>query len=33
LDSKAARWIASDAMRELTSQKVQERLKKKAAKS
>ncbi|HEX7393205.1 MAG TPA: DNA alkylation repair protein [Thermoplasmata archaeon] len=33
LDSKAARWIASDAIRELASKKVQERLKKKAAKS
>ena len=26
LDSSAARWIASDALRELTSEKVQERL-------
>ena len=28
LDSKAAKWIASDAIRELTSDKVQEKLKK-----
>jgi hypothetical protein len=27
LDSKAARWIASDALRELTSEVVQARLK------
>ena len=26
LDSKAARWIANDAIRELTSEKVQRRL-------
>ncbi len=26
IDSKAARWIASDALRELTSEKVQQRL-------
>lgn len=26
IDSKAARWIASDAIRELTSEKIQERL-------
>ncbi|MCU0853271.1 MAG: DNA alkylation repair protein [Thermoplasmata archaeon] len=32
LDSKAARWIAADALRELTDEKVQERLRKKAAK-
>jgi 3-methyladenine DNA glycosylase AlkD len=32
LDSKAARWIASDALRELRSQKVQERLLKRAVK-
>jgi 3-methyladenine DNA glycosylase AlkD len=30
LDSKAARWIASDALRELTGEKVQESLRKKA---
>jgi len=30
LDSKGARWIAGDALRELTSDKVQERLKKRA---
>lgn len=29
IDSKAARWIASDALRELTSEKVQKRLEKK----
>ncbi len=29
MESKAARWIAADAIRELTSDKVQERLKKK----
>jgi len=29
MDSKAARWIATDAIRELTSEKVQERLRKK----
>jgi 3-methyladenine DNA glycosylase AlkD len=28
IDSKAARWIASDALRELTGEKVQDRLKK-----
>jgi 3-methyladenine DNA glycosylase AlkD len=28
LDSKAARWIASDALKELTSEKIQQRLKK-----
>jgi 3-methyladenine DNA glycosylase AlkD len=28
LDSKSAKWIASDALRELTSKKVQQRLKK-----
>ncbi|MFH1689889.1 MAG: DNA alkylation repair protein [Candidatus Eisenbacteria bacterium] len=32
LDSKAARWIASDALRELRSEKVQERLRRKATK-
>lgn len=32
IDSKAARWIASDALRELTDEKVQERLRKKATK-
>lgn len=32
LDSKAARWIASDALRELRSEKVQERLRCRAAK-
>ncbi len=32
LDSKAARWVAGDALRELTSEKVQERLRKKAMK-
>ena len=32
LDSKAARWIATDAIRELTSKKIQERLKKKKGK-
>jgi len=32
VDSKAARWIAADALRELTSGEVQDRLKKKAAK-
>jgi 3-methyladenine DNA glycosylase AlkD len=30
IDSKSARWIASDAIRELESDKVQERLRKKA---
>lgn len=30
IDSKAARWIARDALRELTSEKVQQRLKKKS---
>ncbi len=29
MDSKAARWIAADALRELTSDKVKERLKNK----
>ncbi len=29
MDSKSARWIASDALRELTDEKVQKRLKKK----
>ncbi|MDP6156372.1 MAG: DNA alkylation repair protein [Candidatus Thermoplasmatota archaeon] len=29
LDSSAAKWIASDVLRELTSEKIQERLKKK----
>ncbi|HEC89156.1 MAG TPA: DNA alkylation repair protein, partial [Thermoplasmatales archaeon] len=29
LDSKTARWIASDALRELTSEKIQMRLNKK----
>ena len=29
IDSKSARWIAKDALRELQSEKVQERLKKK----
>jgi 3-methyladenine DNA glycosylase AlkD len=28
IDSKAARWIASDAIRELTSEAVQQRLNK-----
>jgi 3-methyladenine DNA glycosylase AlkD len=32
MDSKSARWIASDAIRELTSEKVQERLLKKSQK-
>ena len=32
LDSKAARWIAADALRELRSEKVQERLRSRAAK-
>jgi 3-methyladenine DNA glycosylase AlkD len=32
-DSKAARWVASDALRELTSEKVQERLRARAAAS
>ena len=31
IDSKAARWIASDALRELTSEKVQQMLARKAA--
>ncbi len=31
MDSKCAKWIASDAIRELTSEKVQERLKKSKA--
>ena len=30
IDSKAARWIASDALRELTSDKVQQRLERKS---
>jgi len=30
LDSKSARWIANDAIRELTSEKVQKRIKKKS---
>ena len=30
IDAKSARWIASDAIRELESEKVQERLRKKA---
>jgi 3-methyladenine DNA glycosylase AlkD len=30
IDAKSARWIASDAIRELESEKIQERLKKKA---
>jgi 3-methyladenine DNA glycosylase AlkD len=29
IDSRSARWIASDALRELESEKIQERLKKK----
>ena len=29
IDSKSSRWIASNALRELTSEKVQTRLKKK----
>ena len=29
MDSKSARWIASDALRELTSEKIQKRLKSK----
>ena len=29
IDSKSAKWIAADAIRELTSEKIQERLKKK----
>jgi 3-methyladenine DNA glycosylase AlkD len=32
IDSKSARWIASDAIRELESEKIQERLKAKEAK-
>ncbi len=32
LDSKAARWVASDALRELKSDKVRERLRRKSAK-
>ncbi len=32
MDSKSARWIASDAIRELTSKKIQERLEKKEEK-
>lgn len=32
MDSKSAKWIASDAIRELTSGKVQERLKRKSMK-
>ena len=31
IDSKAARWIASDALRELTSDKVQQQLVRKTA--
>jgi len=31
IDDKTARWVASDAIRELESEKVQERLRKKAA--
>ena len=31
LESKAARWVAADALRELESEKVQERLRSKAA--
>ncbi len=30
IDSKTARWIASDAIRELTSEKIQDRIKKKS---
>jgi regulator of replication initiation timing len=30
IDSKSARWIASNAIRELENEKVQERLRKKA---
>jgi hypothetical protein len=30
IQSKSAKWIASDALRELESEKVQERLRKKA---
>jgi 3-methyladenine DNA glycosylase AlkD len=30
-DSRSAKWIASDAMRELTSERIQERLKKRSA--
>jgi 3-methyladenine DNA glycosylase AlkD len=33
IDSKSARWIASDTIRELESEKVQERLRKKAQQS
>jgi 3-methyladenine DNA glycosylase AlkD len=32
IDSKSARWIASDALRELTNQKIQERLERKKKK-
>jgi 3-methyladenine DNA glycosylase AlkD len=32
MDSKSARWIASDAIRELTSQKVLQRLERKKKK-
>jgi 3-methyladenine DNA glycosylase AlkD len=32
LDTRSARWIANDAIRELTSEKIQERLKKKKTK-
>ncbi len=32
IDSKSARWIASDAIRELTSQKIQEKLERKKKK-
>jgi len=28
IDSKTARWIANDALRELTSEKIQNRIKK-----
>ena len=33
IDSKAARWIASDALRELTSEKVQQKLSRKSSSS
>lgn len=33
IDSKSARWIASDALRELESEKIQERLRKKGIKA
>jgi 3-methyladenine DNA glycosylase AlkD len=32
LDSKAARWVAADALRELRGERVQEKLRRKAAK-